>query len=139
MPYGASYGSTAASVHVSVNRVVGVIVGKSLRVRNPLNNGSLVVIDHNLAFDPEFSARDFVQLHVFAEDIPLLFSDFLARDAYLERLETALGIWDDACGNIPESWYFVDAERTIPLDLSLTDIRSLLDRAFNDTFWLLPP
>lgn len=106
---------------------------------NPQNDGSLVVIDHNLAFDPDFSPRDFVQLHVFSEDIPLLFSDFLAKDAYLDRLGAALGIWDDACGNIPESWYFVDPERTIPLDLSLTDIRGLLDRAFNDTFWLLPP
>jgi hypothetical protein len=46
---------------------------------NPKAEGSLVVIDHNLAFDSEFSASDFLKLHVFADDIPGMFSDFLLR------------------------------------------------------------
>lgn len=57
---------------------------------NPSDDGSSVVIDHNLAFDLAFSARDFADLHVFADEIPLLFSDFLERDDYVARFQTAL-------------------------------------------------
>jgi hypothetical protein len=105
---------------------------------NPEGEGSLVVIDHNLAFDPDFSADDFLKVHVFADDIPAMFSDFLARDAYAERFRAALGIWDEACDNVPESWGFVDPERTIPVEFSLMETRALLDRAFSETFWQLP-
>ncbi len=105
---------------------------------NPEGEGSLVVIDHNLAFDQDFSADDFLKVHVFADDIPVMFSDFLVRDAYTERFHAALGIWDEACHNVPESWSFVDPERTIPIEFSLTETRALLDRAFSQTFWQLP-
>jgi hypothetical protein len=105
---------------------------------NPAGDGSLVVIDHNLAFDPEFSEADFLDLHVFADDIPAMFSDFLMREAYAARFRAALGIWDEACHNVPESWGFVDPERTIPIGFSLTDAKVLLDRAFSETFWQLP-
>ncbi|HVK54152.1 MAG TPA: HipA family kinase [Burkholderiales bacterium] len=106
---------------------------------NPRNDGSLVVIDHNLAFDPGFSAADFVQLHVFSSEISNLFSDFLAREAYVERMTEALGIWPQACDNVPESWLFVDAEQTIPINFSLTDIKEQLNKASSESFWELPP
>lgn len=106
---------------------------------NPEGDGSLVVIDHNLAFDPDFSAGEFLKLHVFADDIRTMFSDFLMRETYAERFHATLGIWAEACDNVPESWGFVDPERTIPAGFSLTDTRALLDRAFSDTFWQLPP
>jgi hypothetical protein len=105
---------------------------------NPADDGSLVVIDHNLAFDPVFSAHDFVELHVFSEDIPLMFSDFFVRDTYAARFAQALGIWDEACHNLPESWRFIDPERTIPVEFPFAEVKKLLDRAFTDTFWLLP-
>jgi hypothetical protein len=105
---------------------------------NPADDGSLVVIDHNLAFDAEFSAEDFVKLHVFAGDIPAMFSDFLMRDAYTARFRQALGIWEDACATLPTSWGFVDPEQTIPVDFSKDAVKALLHRAFTDTFWHLP-
>lgn len=105
---------------------------------NPEDGGSMVVIDHNLAFDPTFSARDFIKLHVFADDIPAMFSDFLVREAYSARLAAALGIWTEACDNLPESWGFVDTERTIPVNFPLNEVKDLLDRAFTDAFWQMP-
>jgi hypothetical protein len=105
---------------------------------NPKDGGSLVVIDHNLAFDPAFSETDFLKLHVFADDIPAMFSDFLVREAYKARFAGALGIWTEACDNLPKSWKFVDPEQTIPVDFPLSNVRDLLDRAFTDTFWQLP-
>ncbi|MHB1187986.1 HipA family kinase [Thiobacillus sp.] len=105
---------------------------------NPADGGSLVVIDHNLAFDPAFSEEDFLKLHVFADDIPAMFSDFLVREAYRARFAGALGIWTEACDNLPKSWGFVDPEQTIPVGFSLDEVRGLLDRALLDTFWQLP-
>jgi len=105
---------------------------------NPSDAGALVVIDHNLAFDPEFSAEDFVNLHVFAADIPVMFSDFLLRDLYKDRFMQALGIWEDVCATLPASWGFVDPELTIPVEFSSAQVRALLDRAFTADFWHLP-
>lgn len=105
---------------------------------NPADGGSLVVIDHNLAFDPTFSEKDFLKLHVFADDIPAMFSDFLVREAYTARFAAALGIWEEACNNVPASWWFIDPEQTIPVEFSLAEVKRLLDRALNDTFWQMP-
>lgn len=101
--------------------------------------GSLIVIDHNLAFDPAFSAKDFADLHVFSDDIPLMFSDFILRENVIERFAQALGIWEEVCHNLPTSWKFADAEQLTPIEFPFAQVRALLDRAFTDTFWLLPP
>lgn len=102
------------------------------------NNGSLVVIDHNLAFDPEFSPGEFVELHVFADDIPLMFSDFLVRQSYSARFAAALGILDEACENVPESWKFIDPEETVPVGFDCEHYRAVLSRFQLDDFWQLP-
>lgn len=105
---------------------------------NPEDDGSLVVIDHNLAFDPTFSSTDFLKLHVFADDIPDMFSDFLIRKDYTARFAETLVIWDKICDTLPVSWGFIDQEKTIPIDFSIPDVRALLDCALLDTFWNLP-
>ncbi len=51
-----------------------------------------------------------------------------------------LGFWDNACNNLPAAWGFVDPEKTIPVDFSLAGIKmagikTLLEYAFQDTFW----
>lgn len=105
---------------------------------NPEAEGSLVVIDHNLAFDSEFSATDFLKLHVFADDIPGMFSDFLLRNEYAARFAETLGKWDEICDTIPAAWRFIDPERTIPVEFSIPGIKAFLDRALTNTFWNLP-
>lgn len=105
---------------------------------NPAAAGGLVVIDHNLAFDADFSESDYADLHVFSDDIRLMFGDFLVRQAYAARFAVALGIWEEACDNVPESWKFVDQERTISADIDFDGLRAILDRAFTENFWRLP-
>ena len=105
---------------------------------NPAEDGALVVIDHNLAFDSAFSIADFADLHVFADEIPSLFSDFLARDDYVARFQAALGAWDDACDKLPLAWEFIDTEQTVAVDFNLAELRHLLDRATAASFWELP-
>lgn len=121
------------------DRNLTALSGNSNLLWNPADGGSLVVIDHNLAFDPEFSAADFVELHVFSDDISLMFSDFLLRDVYTARFANALGIWEEACHNLPESWMFIDPEQTIPVEFPFAQIKELLNRALSETFWSLPP
>jgi hypothetical protein len=105
---------------------------------NPSNDGHLVVIDHNLAFDPAFSAEAFCSLHAFAENIPAMFSDFLLRDAYVARFKAALEGWDEYCATLPASWSFIDPEQTIPVNFPFAAVKALLGRAFTNTFWQLP-
>lgn len=106
---------------------------------NPADDGSLVVIDHNLAFDPKFSTRAFVETHVFADEIPHLFSDFVARQDYERRLADALHIWDESCAMLPRSWRFIDAEMTSPADVSLEVLFESLQRFERESFWSLEP
>ncbi len=61
---------------------------------NPTDEGTLVVIDHNLAFDLAFGIDDFVDVHVFSDEVRALFSDFVARQAYVGRFGAALASWD---------------------------------------------
>jgi hypothetical protein len=105
----------------------------------PANEGELVLIDHNLAFDNMFSPKDFARLHVFSDEIPALFSDFLSRAAYVERCRSAMAKWPAICDTLPEAWGFVDRELTIPSNFPFHAVERLLDRASCDDFWLLPP
>lgn len=100
--------------------------------------GTLVVIDHNLAFDPDFSKKNFVQLHVFAEDIPKMFSDFIVRAGYEQRFAEVLGGLDEICDTIPVAWEYIDVEQTLPTLFAKDNIRAVLDRAFTEDFWYLP-
>jgi hypothetical protein len=120
------------------DRTLTAMGGNANLLWNPTDEGKLVVIDHNLAFEPGFSAENYCSLHVFAEDIPAMFSDFLLRDAYLARFEGAIGVWEASCASLPESWSFIDPEQTIPVNFPFAAVKDLLDRAFTDIFWQLP-
>jgi len=99
----------------------------------------LVVIDHNLAFDETFSVEKFCTSHVFAADLRLLFSDFISRHDYQQRFENTLrAVWDSSCHNLPESWGYIDPERTLPTNYPFAQTKAILDFASTSTFWTLP-
>ncbi|MEO5558847.1 MAG: HipA family kinase [Dokdonella sp.] len=99
----------------------------------------LVVIDHNAAFDREFDAAQFTQTHVFAKRIPDIFQDLVECSEYSRRLRTALAVWPVACQNVPDEWWFMDEERTIPTDFDPDAVLALLNCCTNEEFWRLPP
>lgn len=101
------------------------------------DHSGLVVIDHNLAFDADFSIEAFRTGHVFADEIPDVFSDFVARESYARRLQAALGRWQQACAMIPPCWNFVDPEMTVPNDFSMESALELLRRCERPEFWNL--
>tara|TARA_R110001592_G_scaffold44230_1_gene142549 strand:+ start:87 stop:812 length:726 start_codon:yes stop_codon:yes gene_type:complete len=97
----------------------------------------LVVIDHNQAFDRNFSNMDFMNYHVFRGLLKNLFEDIVTTAEYAERFESALSIWNTICTEIPEEWYFSDPEMTIQADVSLTEIKAVLDQVYQSDFWSL--
>lgn len=103
-----------------------------------VGSGQLAVIDHNLAFDDTFSAKDFCQTHVFAGDIAETFSDFVLRAEYQSRLSVALAGLEATWNNVPADWHFVDVEQTIPTEYAKADIWALLHRCAASEFWNLP-
>ena len=101
--------------------------------------GALVVIDHNLAFDREFTTAEFSDTHVFREQIPHVFQDLAECGRYSQRLREALAVWPEACNNAPSEWWFADQERTVPTDFDPTATLALLNRCANEDFWRLMP
>nr|WP_308937276.1 HipA family kinase [Duganella sp. 1224] len=100
---------------------------------------TLTMIDHNLAFDPDFNAAEFLHLHIFSEEVPALFSDFLLRESYSARFDQAFQSWGDICDTLPEAWFFIDAEKTLPVNYPFDAVKKLLERAASEAFWQLPP
>lgn len=121
------------------DRSLSEVGGNPNLLWNPAGDRGLVVIDHNLAFDGAFSASDFTATHVFADEVPGVFGDLVTRQMYVERFQEALAGWQEDCDNVPLSWGFRDPEQTISAGPLLDEFRRILDRAFEDDFWLLPP
>ena len=100
--------------------------------------GGIAIIDHNQALDMEFSAPIFCQTHVFAGDLPETFSDFLLRQAYIQRLRRALAVWSTAWDNLPTAWGFKDEEQTIPSNYPKAEVQAMLNLIESPDFWNLP-
>ena len=99
----------------------------------------LVVIDHNVAFDREFSVRSFSETHVFREQVQYVFQDLVERVLFAERLHAALAAWPAACQNIPDEWWFADEERTVPANFDPDAVLASLNLCTHEDFWSLVP
>ena len=99
------------------------------------NNKELVVIDHNQAFDPEFSAADFWSHHLFAGHRDAVFLDLAEQADYAARMMTALSIWDEACDNVPPEWLWENDEQDLPARFDPVVAHSLAARCASPDFW----
>lgn len=95
----------------------------------------LVVIDHNQAFDAEFSVENFVYLHAFHGQIDALCGDWVMQQQYCNLFAQALSDWDVICNTVPPEWWFADPEQTLPADFDRDAMYQLLLRCQTDTFW----
>lgn len=96
----------------------------------------LVVIDHNLAFDPDFDESAFFETHVFRDDADALFGDLVCRAETSAVLGAALGRFDAAVASLPAAWHWIDSAQTVPVQVDLKAIKDrLIARAgFNRGF-----
>jgi Phosphatidylinositol 3- and 4-kinase. len=97
--------------------------------------GQLVVIDHNLAFDRDFNARDFLDFHIFGHRAAGIWDDLLERAHYQDWLRTALPVVDEALAQVPDEWWWFDNEQTVAADFDEDTVRELLSRCETDNFW----
>jgi len=95
----------------------------------------LVVIDHNQAFDPAFSASDFLANHLFSADAEAVFSDLVEQARFSERMERALEVWDSACDNAPPEWRWANDEQDVPANFDPDAARAVLARCSTPYFW----
>lgn len=87
------------------------------------NSQSVVVIDHNQAFDDEFSADQFRETHIFRGAIPQIDSDFDTRKRVENQCLSALAKWQEAVDSCPDDWDFEDDEKTVRPRIDLVTIK----------------
>jgi hypothetical protein len=96
----------------------------------------LVVIDHNLAFDPDVSQDELARSHIFNREISAsLSTDFFRRGEFEQRMAAALDHWDDILAMIPDEWNYKDSEMTIDTDYDYEGVRTTLDQYLQEGFW----
>jgi hypothetical protein len=98
-------------------------------------NQSLVVIDHNMALDPDFGAADFLQHHVFASQWPELEADLVSRAEYGRRLNEALPAATLAVQTAPEEWLWENSEFDLPANFDQEAALASLSRCATDELW----
>lgn len=97
-------------------------------------NGELVVIDHNLAFDPLVGIGDF-DLHVFQRQRTAL-RDLEVQARHSAALDTALGDWDTIVDLLPEEWVYWDPDDdSTEVRPTLAERHTWLQRLHEPTFW----
>ncbi len=98
-------------------------------------NHSLVVIDHNLALDPDFDAAEFLQHHVFASQWLELADDLVSRAEYGRRLNEALPAASLALQTAPEEWLWENSEFDLPANFDKEGALATLSRCVTDELW----
>ncbi len=103
----------------------------------------LVVIDHNLAFDDEFSVQGFFGIlndgsaHVFADMHEQIFSDLVEIERYKHKMEACLPVFEQSIVSVPRDWNFTDADEKEDLEIDYDSKRRVLERFKDDEFWEL--
>jgi hypothetical protein len=100
-----------------------------------LSSDSLVVLDHNLAFDADLNTDDLVQTHVFRVDLTAIFGDAGLCQKYSDLFSDILATWDEIISRVPEDWMYSDEQMTIDAKLDFTGMRQHLERLLNANGW----
>lgn len=95
----------------------------------------LIVIDHNQAFDPDVTAENFFNDHIFHDVSSDIADDLVERQIYTDKMKHALSHWDSIVAELPEEWFYTDPEMTIELDLNTEELKTHLLRCLTDNFW----
>lgn len=95
----------------------------------------LVVIDHNMAFDRDFSAGHFREQHIFRDCWDSIAGDLERQAFYADKLLGVLDRWEEACDNVPPEWRWENDEHDVPVDFDPLAARATLERCKTMDFW----
>jgi hypothetical protein len=88
--------------------------------------GEVVVIDHNLALDGDFDAKEFLASHIFRAEWSSVTEDWVVRAQYEDRLKTCYSYLEEILDKMPDEWYWVDDGVRAPF--SKADAEVILSR-----------
>jgi hypothetical protein len=94
------------------------------------------VIDHNLAFDTEFTVSGFFDSHIFT-DYKNQFNDVEFRCAMASKSDLALSRLHTHIASIPAEWHSIDLAQTIPADIDYAALEATQNRMKQNEFWRL--
>lgn len=89
---------------------------------------NLVIIDHNLAFDEDFTLSSFLETHLFADCFADIANDLVARAEMEVWLQKALASLDEICHNLPIEWEWSNPECDLPVNYDFEFMRQALER-----------
>ncbi len=95
----------------------------------------LAVIDHNLAFDPDFEPDSFFSDHVFSSARDRVFGDLATIAEYKERMDKALLGFQQSVDTVSREWPWLDIEETRPFELDSDAFLSILNEYNTPQFW----
>lgn len=96
--------------------------------------GNIVMIDHNLAFEPTLTPQDFIESHIFRECWPSV--DLVTRDLFQHQFCNAMdAVLEKACHNLPEEWQWNNPECDVAANVDLPAIKATLAKCKESDFW----
>ncbi|ENW7709879.1 hypothetical protein HLE35_002016, partial [Neisseria gonorrhoeae] len=98
-------------------------------------NNSLIVIDHNCAFDTGFNPNNFLQNHIFSSAFRQILEDWVLREEMELWLKSALPAYRKACDNLPPEWAWANEERDLPAAYNRSRTDETVRRIDNGTLW----
>jgi len=99
------------------------------------STSSLVVLDHNLSFDPDFRKQEVLECHAFKNQRQKLLGDLVYRQLYSEKFKSILGRWTDICEKVPEEWKYFDGIDSVETNFSFEEALECLNKYEQDSFW----
>ncbi|RWE68081.1 HipA family kinase [Mesorhizobium sp.] len=100
-----------------------------------IDEGAVVMIDHNSAFDQPVDGQTFAASHIFGKEFLPTCHDAVEIAAYRQRLDGALGRWQDIVSSVPRAWLFLDALETMPINFNFDDAFEVLCQHREEGFW----
>ncbi|MCX2842463.1 hypothetical protein OQJ59_12610 [Microbulbifer thermotolerans] len=102
------------------------------------DDDGLVVIDHNQAFEADFSPTDFCTMHVFRNQVGTVFDDLVTRAHMATRFQNAMTHWPQIRAQVPERWLYLDEHHTESCSIDLEQVHNTLENYTSPEFWCLP-
>jgi hypothetical protein len=92
---------------------------------------SLLVIDFDSAFDPNFFPTFFLNYHLFHKDWAAVSADHVMRSDYEARLIHAKTALLDACNNLPLEWLKENRQESLNGEFTIASTKEAIDRCLN--------
>jgi len=111
------------------DRTLGDTGGNPNLIFRPVDK-QLYVLDHNLAFDEDYTLADMKKLHVCRKGWFEKQGDLLKISDYQDRMKSALEDLDNCINNLPAEWFSCSTVKNGLIDNIVAQLNSYKDKEF---------